>query len=174
MRKIFQFTFILGLFLGAKMSAIAEPSEVTRFLMNTPVSLMTRGLENIKIDIQSLQLPPGYVTIAGYDWDTDRFQITLACVGSACDDNASEQTCALRLNQIRTKAGITDGKISSWLPHSLFAENFKQNGHQSPQQPNNWGTKIDQKIALKVILGWEQPIICEAPLIGSGYSLSRQ
>lgn len=169
-------------------SAIADPGATTRLLMNQPVSMLTYGIGQLRLELETDKKkisetadPEKITAIANYNYESDQIVITVICI--YCGIESTEDKCADVIASIRSMAFMQNGKAI--LPGgSSFSIGFMQEGYTDlPKEVSqNLGNEIDKRLYVNVSIqakeGAKETLIlkkidCEAPLLGTGYSIKR-
>jgi hypothetical protein len=158
--------------------ASASPSEVSQYLMRTPVSMMTYGVNELShlLNEEPKTLAVGNIFVK-YDYDADIIRIEPWCF--RCGLEATEEACGKLINEIRSYAQVSNGK--PLVPDgSSFSFFFKQTGYGPADEPKELRQQIDKMFVISVFIiqenaGPKPPedhsIKCEAPLLGTSYSV---
>lgn len=144
----------------------AGPDETTQYLMNDSASMLDLGMLTLNLRLSQNKL--GY---ASYDWDANRIRIKYLLFQELNDEEA-EEACAAWVQRVRVYAGINIKTGQPALETSSFAELFTHYGFQRKSEIDNLRHNIDKMVTLQyqhVRSG--NPIMVNAPLLGTGYSL---
>lgn len=185
--KIHYLALVAGFLWATSHSNVAaEPGPVGRWLIETPVSLLSFGIFRAEQQMQKaadaisnrLELQPEFVAgSANYNWKENRINLVLI-VGSASDTlppNLLESICSQAVASIRTFGGVLNG--SPILGEaSTYANLFEPIGYSRKDAPEDLSQKLDHIIRIIVSINSSNTrlMICEAPLMGTGYSIARE
>ena len=145
----------------------AEPGPVIGYLMNSPASVFSFGMYQLRLEVEKsgLQLQRIFrarvTTSASYDWDRNRIRI--AYVVAAPPNTAKEtnrKRCSALINAIKKRAGIdpATGKPlrPSIMPHSRFAALFQEIGFEKDDAPKGYERKIDLVTEIAALVGTDK------------------
>lgn len=152
--------------------ARSEPNPTTNYLMDEPISMFTYGMDKIDRSLRNAVKDTGIFTNAAYNWDQDRIYLNATCF--QCETPATEKSCAEIITKIRNSACIANGK-PVFGNHSCYSAEFAQNGYSKKTRPKDVETSMDQKFIIQVTFSNSDigKLQCEAPLIGTGYSVKK-
>lgn len=164
MRRILFSVILIGCIYPS--AARLEPGPVGQWLMDTPASMFSVGMDRLdkKVAIIAEQIGPKVIKTensentkllasggALYNWDRNR--ITIWSSFSVVSDElvTYEDQCKHYLDKIRLSLHVEDGK-SFFSPHSLASSLFSQRGYRGTSDPENWQGRLDQIIEINVRL----------------------
>lgn len=158
---------------SATQASFAEPSPTTTFLMKEPVSAFSYGLDKIDKHLEkafSGTLVP--ITSVYYDWDLDRIILKINCFSNCGGYTANEIDCATMVEKVRNWGCVYNGK-GRQDGTSCFSTNFRHGGYTTLNRPRDVEQTMDQKFVIRIHFSnaSESKLYCEAPLIGTNYSI---
>lgn len=137
----------------------AEPGNVQRWLMDTPVSLWTFGMSELNNSVSELGENGLYfntengsnrvtsIASAYYEWEKNRIIISAHFLSG--DRNYEKTFCETYLNKLREHGAVHDGEVAEPMSQSLYSQNFLR-GFTDGSEPANYTTKIDEIIEISV------------------------
>jgi hypothetical protein len=130
--------------------------------------MMTYGVSELERSLNEKLTAIGVEGIGvTYDYDADIIRINPWC--SQCKLEGTEQACGEVIRKIRAEAFLRkDGKPPAFGTRSVF---FEQAGYSMTGAPKELRQQIDKMFVVSVDIHF---IHCEAPLLGTGYSVKRE
>ena len=128
------------------LTAQAEPTRVTRWLMNEPMSMFDWGIYSTEKKMAELKITDSIFTVkyftssALYDWDADRIRLRITFTGKGTDAECTE-------NLKRAKGAFLNfnwnekeqPRVAREVLASLFSH---QGGYKSKDLPNDIGEQL--------------------------------
>ena len=174
MRKCRRLAFAAMMF-GAMVNqtAKADPGPIVTYLMGQPASVFDLGmyrlsefLLRLNDNIEERYQPRTSHMVAGYSFNENRIQ--LVHIIAIPREPDKEGLCKDMIDFLRSSAGFQNGKLVTFLENSIYSSLFSYSGYSNNNEPKNYRNKLDEIMQIRVVV---DGFICEAPLIGTGYSV---
>ncbi len=155
-------------------TASAEPGTIESWLMDKPVTLWDRGMDELKESAQRAHDDPilasegRYFASVNYDWDNNEILATLWIYEAESTSINHEKCNEIRNRFIGHVVGI--GGIADWsntgnaisLINDIISRNFSHNGFQSTGRDENLGEKLANNIyAVVDMQGDAAGVVCK-------------
>lgn len=167
----------------------AEPGPKVNQLMDTPTSLFSFGLYQLREYVvqqfgsfrgRQYQIPlsglMAFTTAVYYEWDTNRIVVSLGNFDKKPDNWDHEEDCKQAIAAVRGAAfiDIKTGEPFSGS-NSYFSSFFLPIGFSLKAIPEDTAASLDEIIQIEVqtALPSDGGASCNAPLVGTSYSVER-
>jgi hypothetical protein len=171
MRK-FVLVVAVGVLIALPKLANAEPDANIRTLMNTPVTLFSQGLDNIRIKLLDVtdRLAKDYVGLikrtplasVQFKWDENRIDASIFMYLKPNANDDPKSTCRDVLLRMRSFFAVTNGEQK----FPILAQNFKPRGY-TLNLIDSAIKNIHKLVRLKSRIFKDEKVVieCEGPLV---------